>query len=907
MAKLICLFVLAQAVAPAAIFVDIHSDVSIARPAEVAGIPKRGDILQIGNFLIRNNTRCNGHYRVASWEANNYQHCENQCQLDERCSSYSLELNDGKGCFLFDSEAACLVGNGWITGRKDTRCAVAQEGYIASLKCPFGAVISEILFASYGSATGSCGSFEKGNCDQFSSKETVEDLCLGETECAVSATSHLFGEPCPVITKTLKVQVKCSVGRAFNEDVYFNAWSSRHWADAEKETGVRRTEWQSFLAALPTYPVAKFKGRGILIIAGGAYLEPAIVNIKMLRQFGCTLRIQIWHLGPEEMTPTHRALLEPYAVETRDFKDYVGDESLHPIQSNVGMRLFQLKPLALLHTDMEDVMLLDSDNCPIRDPSYLFDSPAYQNWGTIFWPDYWVTSVDNPIWKIIGKEPTPSWEQESGQLLINKQRAWAAINLCVHLNTDFYMKLLNGDKDTFRFSWMASETVYFMVKYWPVAVGTLKEIHSNATGFCSHTMLQHDLVGNPLFVHHNQLKTAHLPIGENFRYQRTPGHLKDFKAVPVAGLELGHGFVLPCIDIQGMHADEDECAVEETALQEFEAQYFQAQASIPNGTFTESERHRPSLVANSEDHNRKGSSVYASLSAANILSKIRRKDTNTTCTFAQFELAAPTLIHDRLCESLAQCSADQLQQTTNTLTSDRVCVSQHQIVNTPRQFAVRVDSVKVPSNPYFGLGDTPSCYTIRDISNGGAFLEAADIVVTRLAKYEFIMDNISSDYPFILTLDNIGGPKSVPYTNGITGNDATGTNTLTLIPDLTTPSILYYHAHTHTYMGWRLSVKDATYKLVYSGNHAGYSNAFLRFTTAYSPAARLFLFSDTAEVGKFKNIRDTCQTSCSVHVECKGIFIYRTAKSVVCFGLSDVGGVGTETTTDNQSFLKMIA
>ena len=35
------------------------------------------------------------------------------------------------------------------------------------------------------------------------------------------------------------------------------------------------------------------------------------------------------------------------------------------------MRLFQLKPLALLHSDLEDILLLDSDNCPVKDPSFL--------------------------------------------------------------------------------------------------------------------------------------------------------------------------------------------------------------------------------------------------------------------------------------------------------------------------------------------------------------------------------------------------------------------------------------------------------------------------------------------------------------------------------------------------------
>ena len=88
---------------------------------------------------------------------------------------------------------------------------------------------------------------------------------------------------------------------------------------------------------------------------------------------------------------------------------------------------------------------------------YLFDEPEFEKVGTAFWPDFWKTSSLNPIWKIIGGDAeTAGWEQESGQLMLKKTVTWTAINLAVHLNSDFYMKLLNGDKDTFRFSWLAA-------------------------------------------------------------------------------------------------------------------------------------------------------------------------------------------------------------------------------------------------------------------------------------------------------------------------------------------------------------------------------------------------------------------------------------------------------------------
>lgn len=376
-----------------------------------------------------------------------------------------------------------------------------------------------------------------------------------------------------------------SAGPEFNEDVYFNAWSSRSWSQSAAQIHARQVDWHKALAMTPAYPAAKFSGAGIIVVAGGKYLKPALVMIRLLRDAGCTLPIQVWHLGQEEMTDAHKALLAPFSVETRDFRNYVDDASLQPIQANVGLRLFQLKPLAILHSSFENVLLLDSDNCPLRDPSYLFDSPEFIKFGAVFWPDFWKTSTTNPIHTIIGEDKLAKdeWEQESGQLLINKRAGWKALNLCVHFNSAFYMHLLNGDKDTFRFAWKASSTPFFMVDSWPVSVGTIKELHTAQQGFCGHTMLQHDLLGQPLFVHHNQLKNAHLPLGENFKYKKTPDMTQPFRAVPVPGMDLVGGGNLACTDIAGTglkNVDDDTGTVALANLERFEVDYMTAQAEV---------------------------------------------------------------------------------------------------------------------------------------------------------------------------------------------------------------------------------------------------------------------------------------------------------------------------------------
>ena len=39
--------------------------------------------------------------------------------------------------------------------------------------------------------------------------------------------------------------------------------------------------------------------------------------------------------------------------------------------------------------------MLDSDNIPVRDPAFLFDSFEFKELGAVFWPDYWKDQPEN--------------------------------------------------------------------------------------------------------------------------------------------------------------------------------------------------------------------------------------------------------------------------------------------------------------------------------------------------------------------------------------------------------------------------------------------------------------------------------------------------------------------------------
>jgi hypothetical protein len=107
----------------------------------------------------------------------------------------------------------------WATGR--TVCGEGHESVGISfqpavLNCSDrGGVIEAIVFANYGTTTGSCHSYA-ANCTGDDSRAVVEKACLGKASCVVNASKDEFAhgrepyDPCPGIPKTLVIEAQCS-------------------------------------------------------------------------------------------------------------------------------------------------------------------------------------------------------------------------------------------------------------------------------------------------------------------------------------------------------------------------------------------------------------------------------------------------------------------------------------------------------------------------------------------------------------------------------------------------------------------------------------------------------------------------------------------------------------------------
>jgi ADP-heptose:LPS heptosyltransferase len=241
--------------------------------------------------------------------------------------------------------------------------------------------------------------------------------------------------------------------------------------------------------SLPAMPPSE--GRGIVICGGGVrYFTCAWVCINMLRQLGCKLPVEVWHLGRSEMSKAMTRLLEPLSATTVDaFKV----RKRNPVRILEG---WELKAYSILHSRFHDVMLLDADIVPVIDPEFLFDSDEFKETGAMFWPDYNKTTENDAakMWHSCGLSRPDEQEFETGQMLVDKRRCWQALNLTMWFNehSDFYYRHIYGDKETFHLAFQKAAKSYHLIQHPIVPL--------------EGTMCQHDPQGRRLFQHRNRAK-----------------------------------------------------------------------------------------------------------------------------------------------------------------------------------------------------------------------------------------------------------------------------------------------------------------------------------------------------------------------------------------------------------------
>ncbi|KAM0754825.1 hypothetical protein T439DRAFT_321876 [Meredithblackwellia eburnea MCA 4105] len=260
--------------------------------------------------------------------------------------------------------------------------------------------------------------------------------------------------------------------------------------------------------------------RGIVFTAGNAdTFERVIVSLRMIRSYGTTLPAEVWHFPGEEPSSGQIFEYNKYNCTVREVaglgKDWVAGRT----------KSFHIKGAALLQSGFEELIYLDSDSIPVRDISPLFESPAYKKYGAIFWPDFWKDQPENAIWSIIGVQCRDEWTFETGQIVISKARHLDVLTLVAHMlksqNWPFFFTLSDGDKDLFRYAFLALRKRWAVPSRHLESAGWRENDDITTKRFCGTTMLQYGLNGESMFVHANLLKRIQGVFSQGQAWGRT--------------------------------------------------------------------------------------------------------------------------------------------------------------------------------------------------------------------------------------------------------------------------------------------------------------------------------------------------------------------------------------------------
>jgi alpha 1,2-mannosyltransferase len=262
----------------------------------------------------------------------------------------------------------------------------------------------------------------------------------------------------------------------------------------------------AILAAVGEYPPGSSSGKGIVLVGGGKkYTPPAYGCMYFIRRSGCQLPIELWTPPHEPIPP---AVMADFAAFGNITVRSLGDGYPPAAFDDMQHLRYLGKQLAILASSFQEIMFLDADNLPLRDPSFLFEHPSYTETGLLVWPDFWDSQVSPGTWEALGVPPKdrPPGSFESGQMLLDKHRCWQPLLLAIYFNMQgkvfypLFSTMGQGDKETIPLAWLALGRGKFgLIPHQVMAVGTVDpEFHGVA-------MLQHAPDGSALFLH------AHLP------------------------------------------------------------------------------------------------------------------------------------------------------------------------------------------------------------------------------------------------------------------------------------------------------------------------------------------------------------------------------------------------------------
>lgn len=244
------------------------------------------------------------------------------------------------------------------------------------------------------------------------------------------------------------------------------------------------------------------KGSGIVFVGGIKFTWLAMIGIEQLRSLGCDLPIEVF-IGTEDDYEADfcENLLPMYNGKCTYLKDEIPN-----LNSKIDVKIsgYQYKLFSILVSEFENILFLDADNVPVRDPTPLLESKIFKKTGLVIWPDAWARTTNPKYYNIAGIKVTkeivrgefrkfksisklnlntevnfhdfkgtlPNPSSESGMILINKKTHAKTLLLSLYYNIygpKVYYSIFTqgsageGDKETFIAAATVLDKPYYQV------------------------------------------------------------------------------------------------------------------------------------------------------------------------------------------------------------------------------------------------------------------------------------------------------------------------------------------------------------------------------------------------------------------------------------------------------------
>jgi SAM-dependent methyltransferase len=192
------------------------------------------------------------------------------------------------------------------------------------------------------------------------------------------------------------------------------------------------------------------EGNGIVYVGGGKYWPMIVAGIRLLRDTGCTLPVEVWYRGKcEEVFHEDVMGLNVRLCDVDATASVFQDWRLPTGLTCKGG--WEAKLYAIYHTNFDSILFLDADAYCVENPEPLFDLVKDNSF--VYWRD--LLRQDNAIkWENVfpAAEPWKVPPVQGGQMLINRTRAQKLISVCNWMcqHSEYFFKQMYGDQDTWR-------------------------------------------------------------------------------------------------------------------------------------------------------------------------------------------------------------------------------------------------------------------------------------------------------------------------------------------------------------------------------------------------------------------------------------------------------------------------